>query len=490
MSSRSALLQIIQDHQPPKPLVALGDSTNQPRALRSLARIIESGLCHRCGTCIGICPTGVLGRSSEEYPIVTNFSACTDCDLCVKTCPGDEFEVVEFQRNLFGQELSETNTHGVFKEGVLAYAVDPKIREGSTSGGLITGMLLDLLASREIDGALLIVSDDKELWKGRPIIARTPDEIRSAMKSKYAISPTNAALAEIKEIPGRYALVGLPCQIHGFRKAAELDSRLKERVVLTFGLFCHAAIEHEGMRTVYESLGELRGRVKKFVSRIGKHPGTPYVELDDGSLVPVYFPKARGYRPTSIEVINVLYRLFTPERCLTCFDATSEFADIAVGDPWMAPPDKSVNFYEGWSFALVRTAAGQQAFQRSVDRGAIVSHSLTTRETLACNSIMATEKRWRSFRVIETLKRQGRSVPSYFGFEHRFPRHSGRQFIETELHMLSHVFCYLPQYRKVVLKFFLGPLGYGLFYLNSLRRALRNLIRDSKESLRRRLWGR
>lgn len=485
----SALLQIVADSGI-APLRTIGQGNQQPRALRSLARIIDAGLCHRCGTCIGICPTGVLGRSADEYPAVVNYSACTDCDLCVKTCPGDEFNVQEQQMGLFGRTTTETDTHGVFEEGVVSYATDPKIRERSTSGGLITAMLLDMLRNKEIDGALVIVSDDKELWRGKPIIARSEDEILGAMKSKYAISPTNSALSEIRELPGRYALVGLPCQIHGFRKAAELDARLKERVVLTFGLFCHAAIEHEGMRTVYDSLGPIKSRVRRFISRIGKHPGTPHVELDDGSLVPVYFPNAKGYRPSSIEVINILYRLFTPERCLTCFDATSEFADIAVGDPWMAPPDKSVDFYQGWSYALIRTKVGQAAYQKSLERGAFKSHTLTRREALACNSLMSNEKRWRAFRVIETLKRQGRAVPSYFGFEHRFPRHSGKQFVETELHMLSHVFCYLPSLRVPVLRFFLGPVGYWLFYLNSLRRRLRNFVRDTKERVRRSIWGR
>jgi len=80
-------------------------------------------------------------------------------------------------------------------------------------------------------------------------------------------------------------VVGLPCQIHGVHKAAELDRRIKERVVLTIGLFCHAAIEHEPMREIWEGIQKrAQGReIKRFISRVGKHPGTPYVEFEDGS---------------------------------------------------------------------------------------------------------------------------------------------------------------------------------------------------------------
>jgi len=391
---------------------------------------------------------------------------------------------------MFGVEPNLESTHGEFIEGTVGYATDPRIREHSTSGGIVTAVLLDQIASGAIDGAVVIVSDEVTLWKGKTIVARTPEQILSAMKSKYAITATNAALAEIRAMPGRYALVGLPCQIHGFRKAAALDERLRERVVLTIGLFCHAAIEHQAYDVIWDTLGERGPRARRFISRVGKHPGTPHVELDDGSLYPVYFGERRGYRPTSIEMINILYRLYTPERCTTCFDALAEFADIAVGDPWMAPPDKGVDFHQGWSFALLRTTRGQSVYHAAVARGALHSKGVTRKEALACNSLMAGEKRWRAFRTIETHRRQGKAIPLYGDPHQEFPRHSGLQFLETELHMLGHIFCFLPRVRDAVLRFFLGSGGYWLLWLNSKRRAFRFWRRDTAAAVSRRLFGR
>ncbi|MBX7144641.1 MAG: Coenzyme F420 hydrogenase/dehydrogenase, beta subunit C-terminal domain [Oligoflexia bacterium] len=462
---------------------------SSPRALRALARIVDGGLCHRCGTCVGICPTGVLSVDDEEYPRVKNLTACTDCDLCVKVCPGDEFAFQEMQHSHSGHSVNLTETHGHFEHAAIAYAEDSELRAASTSGGLVTALLVDMLEHKEIDGALVITPDDSVLWKGRAIIARSKQELLKTAKSKYAITATNAALAEIRQTPGRYAVVGLPCQLHGVAKAVALDERLRERIVLTLGLCCHAAIEHEAFRIIWESLGDKAADAKKFISRVGKHPGTPHLELKDGSLYPVYFGNRSGYRPSSIEVINILYRLYTPERCLTCFDAMAEFADIAVGDPWMAPPDKSVDFYQGWSFGLIRTPRGLAAYQRAQDRHAIKSKSLTRREALACNELMSSEKRWRAFRVIETHRRQGKAIPKYGSPHQTFPHHSGLQFVKTEAHMLSHVFCFLPRLRASVLRFFLGK-GYWLFWLNSKRRALRFFIRDNREKLRRALKGR
>lgn len=491
-----AYLRATEKDKSPKPFLSPLDAPSSsedegaPRALRGLARIIDGGLCHRCGSCIGICPTSVLSLDEEDYPQVTNLSACTDCDLCVKVCPGDEFTFQETHQEIFGAPGNLEDTHGLFLEGSISHSTDDFIREHSTSGGLVTALLCHMLESGQIDGALIVGSDPKVPWKGRPFIARSRQDLLSGMKSKYAISPTNVSFAEVRETPGRYAMVGLPCQIHGYHKAIKLDERLKERIVLAVGLFCHAAIEHEAFRVIWETLGDKAHRVRRFISRVGKHPGTPYVELDDGSMYPVYFGNKSGYRPTSMEVLNILYRLYTPVRCTTCFDGLADFADISVGDPWMAPPEDHVDFYRGWSLGLIRTERGRRAYDSLLNSRQIESLPVTKREVSASNRMMATEKRWRAFRVIETHRRQGKPIPTYGAHNMRFPRHKGRQFVETEMHMLSHIFCFLPRWRAAALRFFLGSGGYYLLWLNSLRRGLRTGLRDFKAQVMRGIFGR
>lgn len=457
-------------------------SGSHPRALRSLSRIVDGGLCHRCGSCVGICPTETLGVDAEGFPRVKNLSACTDCDLCWKVCPGDEFNFKEKFENQFKEKCDLTHTHGYFTESFIGYSTDPYLRERSTSGGIVTGLLLHLIETGAIDGAVVIASDSEALWRGVPIIARTKEEIFEATKSKYAISPTNSVFSEILKTPGRYALVGLPCQIHGFVKAAELDARLRERVVLTVGLFCHAAVEHEAYEVIWKQLGEKTKDAVKFTSRIGKHPGAPHIHKKDGSLYPLYFGDRKGYKPSSMEVINILYRLYSPPRCLTCFDASSEFADVAVGDPWMAPPSDDVDFYKGWSFVLVRSERGSQAL--SSYSAKMVRKEVSRSEALACNSLMANEKRWRAFRIIETQKRQGKPTPSYGNFGTEMPLQKGKQFIKTEINMLTHVLCYIPSLRAPFLRFMLSQ-GYYLFYLNSFRRRFRFWLRDTIARIKR-----
>lgn len=449
-----------------------------PRALRALAQIIENDLCHRCGSCVGICPTHVLGVDDNEFPIVNNLSACTDCDLCVKVCPGDEFNALEAAREMFGHVPDIEDTHGSFVSGYLSYASDPFVRDRSTSGGFVSALLMSLIEQGEIDGALVIKADENVLYKGVPVIARTPEEVFAATKSKYAIVPTNVALREIREVPGRYAMVGLPCQIQGYKKAAQLDKRIRDRVVLTIGLLCHAAIEHDPLKILFDNLGDEKKDVEKFIYRVGKHPGASFAFMKDGRKVPVLFPKSKKYQPSAIEMMNILYRLYTPQRCMTCYDAMVELADIAVGDPWMPTPSEDVDFYKGYSYLLTRSERGEKYLHRSFKAGALQLLKLSDAASRDCQVMMSTEKRHRAFRLLRSRKRQGLPVPNY-GFE--IPDHtSAKEKIMTEVNLWTHVFCSLPKWRDTVLRFWLSPVGFMILRANYFRREFRTWRRDRK----------
>ena len=156
----------------------------------------------------------------------------------------------------------------------------------------------------------------------------------------------------------------------------------------------------------------------------------------------------------------------------------------------MAPPEDDVDFYKGWSFALVRSERGKKVCDDLCASGAVTVEPVTRREALACNRMMATEKRWRAFRVIETLRRQGRPIPAYGPHGFTFPSQFGKQFVKTEIHMFTHMFCYLPRWRAAVLRFMLSNGGYALLWLNNKRRSFRFWWRDSKALVRRKLFGR
>ena len=96
-------------------------------------------------------------------------------------------------------------------------------------------------------------------------------------------------------------------------------------------------------------------------------------------------------------------------------------------------------------------------------------------------------KRWRAFRVIETQRRQGKPIPEY---RMASPKLSFRMLVKTEIHMLTHIFCFLPKYRAKFLRFILGEGGYRLLWLNEKRRAFRFWKRDTIALVKRNIFGR
>ena len=70
------------------------------------------------------------------------------------------------------------------------------------------------------------------------VVCRTPHEVAACRGSKYNVVPVNSLLRHVLDEPGRYILVGLPCHIQGLRLAQRRSRRLRERVVLSLGIFC------------------------------------------------------------------------------------------------------------------------------------------------------------------------------------------------------------------------------------------------------------
>jgi len=103
--------------------------------------------------------------------------------------------------------------------------------------------LLSLLNEKIIDGALVTRMGRDDPLKPEAFIATTKDELIDAIGSKYCPVPANVALNEILNSNfKKFAVVGLPCHIHGLRKAERLKKELREKIALHIGLFCSYGI--------------------------------------------------------------------------------------------------------------------------------------------------------------------------------------------------------------------------------------------------------
>jgi len=183
--------------------------------------------CCQCGTCVAVCKFSaikmLLDKQRGIYIPCFEDGRCFQCFDCLDVCPS--------LSSIFDVKCSESTLSyyiGEFKGVYIAHSTNPCIRFNSASGGLVTSLLTYALKKGIINGALVTRMRKDAPLEPEPFIARTTDEIIEASGSKYCPVPVNVALKVILNNEGRYAYVGLPCQLWGLKKAIRKYPILRE----------------------------------------------------------------------------------------------------------------------------------------------------------------------------------------------------------------------------------------------------------------------
>lgn len=320
------------------------------KAITNISCVVDDGLCTGCGTCVAICPNDAIEMAIDLrkglYVPKLDKQKCNDCGLCFDACPGHSVDFKQLNLEIFGKELDDILL-GNYLSCYLGHATDYDVRYNSASGGLVTALLGFALEEGIIDGALVTRMRKDRPLEPEPFIARTRDEIIEASKSKYCPVPANIALKEMLNAEEeKFAVVGLPCHIHGIRKAEMSNKRLRDRIVLHLGIFCNHVPTFQGTELLLKKLRVKRDEVVRLDYRGEGWPGCMKISKRNGEvlLLPDYWSFVGSY-------------FFFPFRCLMCGDAANELADISFGDAWL--PELS-NDKIGTSLAISRNEKSEE----------------------------------------------------------------------------------------------------------------------------------
>lgn len=379
------------------------------RNVEGILKVVREGLCHRCGACIGFCPVGTFGVDRDGYPC--KVADCIQCNICVQACSGLAVDYDAIGCGLFGPDYRFGALMGSVRGACIANATNREVRTAGASGGVVTQILIHLLETGRIKGALVTVGNPDEPSQGKGIIARTQDDLLRSAQSRYTTAPSLAALLDIRNEDGPFALVGLPCQVHAVRRRQLADPRWRKRVPYLIGLLCHYNIPFTATREAAAMLAPAGARLVRAFSRQRDATGWP-----NNTLELWYSDGSKWRSPVGpAQIFNILSRVSKLGRCLTCMDATAEFSDISIGDPWIRN-DRGGWKYEhpdGYSSVIVRTEQGEALLREAQHAGKIELRPIPPAEIEAGQHAMITEKKRRVAFRIKVRRLLGRPIPSY-----------------------------------------------------------------------------
>ena len=289
-----------------------------------LNKIVDSDICAKCGTCSVVCPNNLI--HFDEKPFISQECLRKGSGMCSEVCP----------RMITGS-YDVRNRLNSFEEFYYA-----KSDIDGQSGGVVTRFLQCLLDDGEIDGAIVIGSDN---WKPVSMIITSSEDLfnsNDTSKSKYAISSLQA-VREAGELGlERIAVVGLPCQVAGLRNIqyhSYISKHGAERgrngkpvklpeIKYVLGLFCTEKFEY----------GEIVNKVDSL-----DIPMEDVYKCDVKGKNFIISTNEKDY-PISLSDIE------SSPGCLMCRDFDAELADISFGDKGSP---------EGYSTIVVRTSKGR-----------------------------------------------------------------------------------------------------------------------------------
>ena len=325
---------------------------------KNMGSIVPSSWCAGCGSCAILCPSAAVSIKLDNnlgyYKASKNDNLCINCGLCQSICPFVKTDYSLLNLEIFGK-IPDYFWLGNYNDCFIGNSTDPDIRYNSSSGGMITQLLIWALDENIIDGALVTRMSSENPLHSEPIIARNKADIIEAAGSKYCPVPSNLALKEILNSNDgeRFAVVGLPCQILGIRKLEKRNSILKEKIIMHLGLFCSHTLSYNATLFLLGNLGIDKFSIKKIRYRGEGWPGKLQLVLSDGR---------NRILPLS-DYYDICFGAFSPKCCTLCVDHTNILADISFGDAWLSEyRDDNI----GKSIIIPRNEVGQNYLNKAL----------------------------------------------------------------------------------------------------------------------------
>ncbi len=322
------------------------------------SEVIQSGLCTGCAGCVISCPHDVIGyhhdpgqyrpyHLEEELGPDNCIHGEKGCTTCTRACPRFRQWEPEANEHLFARERAADEMAGIYSDIMLTRASDDMVHQMGQDGGLVSAILLWAMREGYIDGALTSFVEEDDIWKAKPGVAATREEVLAGAGSRYTYSANTLAIDEARERGlSKLALVGMSCQssvppVMWHRKVGKIS----KPIVFNLGLLCSKTFDD----SIFEELfwakyGLEKARMKKMNIK-----GVFQIWMDDGTYHEINLKECHAW---------------TREGCTHCPDFAAEHADISCG---------GIGKENDWTLTIVRTELGREIISRMIADGSIIA---------------------------------------------------------------------------------------------------------------------
>ena len=318
--------------------------------------MVRSGLCIGCGSCVAQSATPARMRFDADGQLRPDGITLSDAaaERFAHTCPFSSVAVDEdrLAAELFPAASLHDDSTGRYQAAYVGHVAEGEFRMQGSSGGLVSWVATELLKQGLVDGVAHVVPTADPQRDGRFFryrISRSEAEIRAGAQSRYYPVELSEVLAAIREQPGRYAVVGIPCFVKAVQLLRREDAMFRDRIRFTLGLFCGHMKSARFVESLAWQMQVPLAAVQgvDFRSKAPDRPANWYharLTLRDGRVVGKdWWHLADGDWGAGF---------FMDSACNWCDDVVAETADVAFGDAWVEP---HASDWRGTNVVLVRS---------------------------------------------------------------------------------------------------------------------------------------
>jgi coenzyme F420 hydrogenase subunit beta len=355
--------------------------------------VVAGGYCVGCGACAAV-QNSPVKMALDQYGVMQasiddSYTGPALTESVQSVCPfsnkSDNEDVIG--ERLFAADSTYINKIGYYQATYAGHVAEGDYRKNGSSGGMGSWIASTLFKEGLVDGVINIhqrqpTADDKRLFHYQ--LSDSLATIAHSSKSRYYPIEVSEMIKLIRERPGRYLLVGVPCFIKAVRLLSFKDPVLNDRIKFCMGLIC----------------GHLKST--RFAEMLAWQTGIKPAQLTainfrtklEGLNANKYGITATGI-VNGEDVVNVspsvgqLYGtnwglgFFKYKSCDYCDDVVAETADVTIGDAWLP---QYLNDSNGTNILIIRNPVIKALVEKAEAEQRLVLDKITPQDAIQSQS--------------------------------------------------------------------------------------------------------